>query len=122
MRPVGEHPAYIDARLYNHLLVDKYPRQALVYDLYPIEGIRFAEIDWFMFGRDDDNAKLIPAIMQLVRLAIPRRGYAQIHVNYIVGLLEEFPANKDNPRVIRISKDPELLRNLRFILRRNSSL
>ena len=75
-----------------------------------------------MSGRDDDNAKLIPAIMQLVRLAIPRRGYAQIHVNYIVGLLEEFPANKDNPRVIRISKDPELLRNLRFILRRNSSL
>ena len=63
MRPVGEHPAHIDARLYNHLLVDKYPRQALVYDLYPIEGIRFSEIDWFMFGKYDDNAKLISAIM-----------------------------------------------------------
>jgi tryptophanase len=25
---------YIDARLYNHILVDKYPEQALVYDLY----------------------------------------------------------------------------------------
>ena len=47
-----------------------------------------------MFGRDDDNAKLISAIMQLVRLAIPRRAYAKIHVNYIVGIFEEFPAKK----------------------------
>ena len=47
-----------------------------------------------MFGKYDDNAKLISAIMQLVRLAIPRRIYAQIHVNYIVGIFEEFPAKK----------------------------
>ena len=45
-----------------------------------------------MFGKYDDNAKLISAIMQLVRLAIPRMIYAQIHVNYIVGIFEEFPA------------------------------
>ena len=75
-----------------------------------------------MFVRDDDDAKLISAIMQLVRLVMPRRVYAQIHANYMVGIFEEFPANKDNARVIRISKDPELLRNLRFIFSRNSSL
>jgi len=78
-----------------------------VYDLYPKEGIRFAEIDSGMFGKYDDNAKLISAIMQLVRLAIPRRIYAQIHVNYIVGIFEELLVNKDNARDITITKEPE---------------
>jgi tryptophanase len=49
--------------------------------------------------------------MDLVRLAIPRRIYAQIHLNYIVGIFEESPTNKDNTRVIRNSKDLELLGN-----------
>lgn len=64
-----------------------------------------------MFVRNDDNAKLISALMDLVRLAIPRRIYAQIHLNYIVKIFEESPTNKDKTRVIRNSKDLELLRN-----------
>jgi len=35
-----------------------------------------------MFGKYDDKGKLIPAPMDLVRLAIPRRVYTQSHVDY----------------------------------------
>ena len=104
MRPVGEHVVYIDARLYNHILVDKYPEQALVFDLYLKEQIRFVEIDWFMFGRDYYNTKIIAALTELVGLAIPRRVYPQSHVDYIVEIFEELPTNKYNDRVIRIIK------------------
>lgn len=64
-----------------------------------------------MFVRYDDNAKLISDIMDLVRLAITRRVYAQMHLNYIVGLLEESPTNKGNTIIIINSKYLELLRN-----------
>ena len=74
---------YIDALLYNHILVDKYPEQALVFDLYLKEQIRFVEIDSGMFGKYDDNGKLIPAPMNFVKLEIPRRVYTQSHIDYI---------------------------------------
>ena len=79
---------YCRSELYNHLLVDKSPQQALCYDLYPNEGIRFATIESVVSVRNDDNAKLISALMVLVRLAIPRRGYSKILLNYIVGIFE----------------------------------
>lgn len=38
-----------------------------------------------MFGKYDDKGKLIPAPMDLVRLAIPRRVYIKSHVDYYSG-------------------------------------
>ena len=66
-----------------------------------------------MFVRYDYNAKLISDILDLVRLAITRRVYAQMHLNYIVDIFEESPTNKGNTRVIRNSNYLELLRNFK---------
>ena len=77
---------YIDAReLYNHIPVNKYPGQALVCNLYSKGGIRSVKIGSVMFGKYDDKGKLIPAPMDLVRLAIPRRVYIKSHVDYYSG-------------------------------------
>ena len=103
---------YIDAReLYNHIPVDKYPGQALVCDLYLKGGIRSVEIGSVMFGKYDDKGKLIPAPMDLVRLAIPRDGYTQSHIDYIVEIFKELLENKRNAREIKILKEPEFLRH-----------
>jgi len=85
MRPIGGHAVYIDAKaLYDHIPVDQYPGQSLVCDLYLKAGIRGCEIGSVMFGKYDDNGKLIPAPMELVRLAIPRRVYTQSHLDYVL--------------------------------------
>ena len=102
MRPVGGHAVYIDARkFYNHIPINQYPGQALACDLYLEGGIRSVEIGSVMFGKYDEKGKLIPADMDLVRLAIPRRVYTQSHVDYIVEIFEELLKNKNKSRGIK---------------------
>jgi tryptophanase len=112
MRPVGGHAVYIDARkFYNHIPINQYPGQALACDLYLEGGIRSVEIGSVMFGKYDDEGKLIPAEMDLVRLAIPRRVYTQSHVDYIVEIFEELLKNKNKSRGIKIFKENQFLRH-----------
>ena len=74
MRPTGGHAVYIDAKaLYPQIPLDEYPGQALVCNLYLEGGIRAVEIGSVMFGKYNKQHQLIPASMELVRLAIPRR-------------------------------------------------
>ena len=74
MLPVGGHAVYIDAKaLYSHIPVDQFPGQSLACNLYLKGGIRASEIGSVMFGKKSPKGELIPASMELVRLAIPRR-------------------------------------------------
>jgi len=112
MLPIGGHAVYIDAKaLYSHIPVDQYPGQALVCELYLKGGIRSVEIGSVMFGKYDDNGKLIPAPMELVRLALPRRVYTQSHVDYIIETFDEILNSKDAVRGIEITEEPEFLRH-----------
>jgi len=112
VKPVGGHAVYIDARaFYNHIPINEYPGQALVADLYIKGGIRAVEIGSVMFGKYDDNGILIPAPMDLVRLAIPRRVYTQSHIDYVVETLAELLETKSSSKGIRITYEPEFLRH-----------
>ena len=112
VKPVGGHAVYIDARaFYNHIPINEYPGQALVADLYLKGGIRAVEIGSVMFGKYDDNGRLIPAPMDLVRLAIPRRVYTQSHIDYVVETFAEILETKSSSKGIRITYEPEFLRH-----------
>ncbi len=112
MRPVGGHAVYIDAReFYNHIPINQYPGQALVCNLYLKGGIRSVEIGSVMFGKYDEKRELIPAEMDLVRLAIPRRVYTQSHIDYIVEIFEELLRNKSTAKGIEIIKENQFLRH-----------
>ena len=112
VKPVGGHAVYIDARaFYNHIPINEYPGQALVADLYLKGGIRAVEIGSVMFGKYDDNGRLIPAPMDLVRLAIPRRVYTQSHIDYVVETFAELLETKSSSKGIRITYEPEFLRH-----------
>ena len=112
MLPIGGHAVYIDAKkLYDHIPVHEYPGQALVCDLYLKGGIRSVEIGSVMFGKYDDDGKLIPAPMELVRLAIPRRVYTQSHIEYIIETFEEILKEKEKAKGVKITKEKKFLRH-----------
>ena len=112
MRPIGGHAVYVDAKaLYPQIPVTEYPGQALVCELYQLAGIRCVEIGSVMFGTYGADGALVPAAMELVRLAIPRRVYTQSHIEYVAETFEEVLRRREATRGLRIVKEPRFLRH-----------
>lgn len=112
MLPIGGHAVYIDAKeMYPHIPVDQYPGQTLAAELYLVGGIRSVEIGSVMFGKYDENHKLIPAEMELVRLAIPRRVYTQSHIEYVIEVFAEVQKRIKDAKGFKITYEPEFLRH-----------
>lgn len=110
--PIGGHAVYIDAKeFYNHIPVQQYPGQALVCELYMKGGIRSVEIGSVMFGKYGAKGKLIPAPMELVRLAIPRRVYTQSHIEYVMEVFEKLLKNKKSMKGLKIIEEQKFLRH-----------
>ncbi|MCW5914483.1 MAG: tryptophanase [Chitinophagaceae bacterium] len=110
--PIGGHAVYVDAGLlYSHIPANQYPGQALVCELYKKGGIRAVEIGSVMFGKYDDNHQLIPAPVELVRLAIPRRVYTQSHIDYVIEVFEHIKENLHSVKGMKIVKEPKFLRH-----------
>jgi len=110
--PVGGHAVYVDAKkLFSHIPVDQYPGQSLVCELFIRGGIRSCEIGSVMFGKYSKSGKLIPASMELVRLAIPRRVYTQSHIDYVIEVFEDLLKNKKKAKGMRITYEPPFLRH-----------
>lgn len=111
--PIGGHAVYVDAKaMYPEIPVDQYPGQVLVCDLYIKGGIRAVEIGSVMFGKYDENGKLIPAPNELVRLAIPRRVYTQSHVDYVIEVFEQLKSEGARKTTgLKITHEPKFLRH-----------
>ena len=110
--PPGGHAIYVDAKaFYPHIPVEEFPGQALACALYLKAGIRCCEIGSVMFGKNDENGTLIPAAMELVRLAIPRRVYTQSHIDYVVETFRELEKERDRAHGYRITYEPPFLRH-----------
>ena len=118
MQPAGGHAVYLDARKFlSHIPVSQYPGQALVGALYLHGGIRSVEIGSLMFGKYDDNKNLIPATLELVRLAIPRRVYTQSHIDYVAEVIIEVFNERDKIRGLDIVEEAPILRHFTAKLR-----
>jgi tryptophanase len=112
IRPAGGHAVYLDAKAFlPHLPVDQYPGQALVSALYIAGGIRSVEIGSLMFGKYAADGSLIPSMMELVRLAIPRRVYTQSHIDYVSEIIIEVFNNRQNIKGLEITYEAPALRH-----------
>jgi len=112
MRPVGGHAVYIDARaMLPHIQPLQYPGQSLACEMYLHAGIRACEIGTVMFGLQADGVTELPASMDLVRLAIPRRVYTQSHIDYVIETLVEINENKNSLKGMKINWQPKQLRH-----------
>jgi len=112
IEPPGGHAIYIDAkRLLPDVPPEQYPGQSIVCELYLEGGIRAVEIGSVMFGKYDDNGKLIPAIMELVRMAIPRRVYTQSHIDYLIEIILEVYNTREKLKGYKITYEAPILRH-----------
>jgi len=111
IEPPGGHAVYIDARgLLPHIPPDQFPGQALCSAFYEFGGIRSVEVGNAMFGYCQDG-KEIPATMDLVRLAIPRRAYTQSHIDYVIEVAEQVYQFRDTLRGFRVIQQAPVLRH-----------
>jgi tyrosine phenol-lyase len=113
MRPTGGHAVYVDARrLVPHIPPLQFPAQALSVALYREGGVRGVEIGSVMFGSEDpETGAVIPAPMELVRLAIPRRVFTNSHLEYVAGVLEDIAAMREELKGLRMTYAPKVLRH-----------
>ncbi len=109
--PFGGHAIFLDARaLLPHVPPLLYPGQALSCALYLEGGVRSCEIGTVMFGLRPDGSEQ-PALMDLVRLAIPRRTYTQSHIDYVIEVVVRVAERRQDLQGMRITRAPAALRH-----------
>jgi tyrosine phenol-lyase len=113
VQPPGGHAIYLDAAAFFPQIPPlELPGQALVVELYREAGIRAVEIGTVMFGRHNaQTGEEIPAAMELVRLAIPRRVYTQSHIDYVVEAILQVWERRAEVRGYRFVEQVQLLRH-----------
>jgi len=112
-KPAAGHAVFLDANAFlPHIPPQQFPGHALACALYLEGGIRSCEIGSVMFGRTDtETGEFQPAMLELLRLAIPRRVYTQSHMDYVVECVREVFTKRDAIRGVRIVQEPPLLRH-----------
>ncbi len=65
-----------------------------------------------MFGKiDKETGKEIPAKMELLRLALPRRTHTQSHIDYVLEVAKDVFDRKKNIKGLKIIDQPKTLRH-----------
>ncbi len=112
IKPTGGHAVYLDAKAFlPHIPANEFPGQALCCELFIEGGIRGVEIGTVMFGKYDADGNTIPAPMELVRLAIPRRVYTQSHIDYVTEVISAVYKRRNEIKGLKISYESPLLRH-----------
>jgi tryptophanase len=108
--PGGALGCHIDAMDFlSHIPQDQYPAGALVSAFYIASGIRGMERGTMSNDRDKDG-KDIPADLELMRLAFPRRVFTLSQVEYAIDRLNWLYLNRKLIGGLKFIEEPPVLR------------
>jgi tryptophanase len=112
-QPTGGHGVYVDAgKTLPHIPASQFPGVVLANMLYLEGGVRTTEIGSLMFEHKDKfTGEVIPAPIELVRFAIPRRVYTRSHLDYVGEVAQEVVAHAAEIKGLKIVWAPKLLRH-----------
>jgi len=113
VEPIGGHAVYLNAREFlPHIPQSQFPAQALTVALYREAGIRAVEIGSLMFAKQDPGTGAIAyPELELVRLAIPRRVYTTMHMNYVAESIVDVYRKRERLRGLRLVYEAPYLRH-----------
>ena len=108
--PAGGLACHVDARRFiPQVPQSMYPAGALAAAVYLVSGVRGMERGSVSMDRDAQGND-VPADMELVRLALPRRTFTLSHIEYTADRLNWLFAHRDLIGGLRFSEEPPVLR------------
>lgn len=108
--PIGGHGIFLDAKkILEHIPQEQFPAQSLTAALYVDSGVRGMERGAVSAGRDKQGENIYPKL-ELVRLAIPRRVYTNLHIDVVAESVIELYKNREKIKGLRFVYEPEKLR------------
>jgi tryptophanase len=108
--PAGGLAAHLDAmRFVPHIPQSEYPAGALTAAAFIASGTRGMERGSISMDRDK-NGKDVPADVELLRLALPRRVYTMSHIEYVADRMKWLLAHRDLIGGLEFYEEPPVLR------------
>lgn len=86
--PTGGHAVFVDAKKFlPNVIKEEFQAQTLAVELYLEGGVRGVEIGTLLADRNPVTRENRFPILELLRLAIPRRVYTDNHIEYVAAAL-----------------------------------
>ena len=110
--PTGGHAVYLDAgAILPHLEPAEFPAWALSCALYLEGGVRAAEIGSVMAGRDPETGENRHPLLELLRLAVPRRLYTSRQLEHAADTMAAIAADPSAVRGYDLVEEAPVLRH-----------
>jgi tryptophanase len=118
--PIGGHAVFINAlEFYPHISRDEFPAQLLALELYLEGGVRGVEIGTILADRDPETRENRFPVLEMVRLAIPRRVYSNNHMDYVAAALKNVYDRRNKvTRGVEIVSEAPIMRHFTVELKR----
>ncbi|MBL7138286.1 MAG: tryptophanase [Bacteroidales bacterium] len=112
-QPIGGHAIFIDAkRFFPHIPKEEFPAQTLAIQLYLEAGVRGVEIGTLLADRDPVTRENRFPVLDMMRLAVPRRVYTNNHMDVVaVGLKNVFDRREEIKSGLRITREAPIMRH-----------
>ncbi len=112
-QPIGGHAVFVDAkRFLPHLPKEEFIAQTLAVELYRESGVRGVEIGALLADRDPITRENRFPLLEMLRLAIPRRVYTNNHMDVVATALRNIYERRDTIRKgLRIVSEAPIMRH-----------
>ncbi|MFW5706397.1 MAG: tryptophanase [Bacteroidota bacterium] len=111
--PTGGHAVFVDAKKFlPHVPKEEYQAQTLAVELYIESGVRGVEIGTLLADRNPLTRENRYPVLELLRLAVPRRVYTNNHMDYIAAALNNIWQRRDSiTKGFRIVSEAPIMRH-----------
>lgn len=120
LEPFGGHAVFIDAKSFlPNIPKEEFTAQTLAVEIYIEGGVRSTEIGALMADRDPVTRENRYPVLEMVRLALPRRVYTNNHMDYVAAVAANVYERRNKiSRGLKLKWEAPILRHFTVQLER----